>query len=196
MLLVEGANVQRTNKKRPELPEQRTYTLLISVSTERKIDVGKLGQKTFLPGYYVYTGSASGKGATSIHCRLARHLRTVKKKHWHIDFLLADKNATIEALAVIASNKQDIECQTNRFIGVNMKSRILIPKFGASDCRNKCGSHLLYLGSMDVKQEIRALLKKKFGENCGFLDSSEVFPIDTSKFPSKLKAESVDNTWP
>ncbi|MFQ6068459.1 MAG: hypothetical protein ACE5KD_02840 [Candidatus Bathyarchaeia archaeon] len=57
-----------------KLPEKGVYTLIIFVSDKLKISVGRLGIKTFSSGYYVYTGSALGRGATSLPNRLARHL--------------------------------------------------------------------------------------------------------------------------
>lgn len=126
-----------------KLPEKGTYTLIMFVSNELKVDAGGLGVKAFLPGYYAYTGSALGKGATSLPNRLARHLKTVKRKHWHIDFMLADKNVSIEAIAVVSS-KEKLECKINQLIKNKMDAKVLIPRFGASDCQNKCKSHLLF----------------------------------------------------
>lgn len=97
-----------------KLPKKGTYTLIILVSNELKVNVGKLGIETFLPGYYVYTGSALGKGATSLPNRLARHLKTLKKKHWHIDFLLSKKEASIKAIVAV-SGKQNSECEINQY---------------------------------------------------------------------------------
>jgi len=131
--------------------------------------VGRLGIETFLPGYYVYTGSALGKGATSLPNRLARHIKTMKKKHWHIDFLLTKKEATIEAIAIVP-NKQNSECHINQLIKSKMKAKVLIPKFGASDCKNGCESHLLYVGKKVINRKICTLFRKKFGEDCTFLN--------------------------
>jgi len=43
------------------------------------------GQIPFPAGWYVYTGSARNGLAQ----RVGRHLRHNKRKHWHIDYLLA-----------------------------------------------------------------------------------------------------------
>ncbi|MCW3985408.1 MAG: DUF123 domain-containing protein [Candidatus Bathyarchaeota archaeon] len=125
-----------------------------------------------MPGYYVYTGSALGKGATSLPNRLARHLKTLKKKHWHIDFLLSKKEASIEAIAAVSGNPNS-ECEINQFIRSQMKAKVLIPKFGASDCKNNCESHLLYVGNEAIKRKICVLFEGKFGEDSTFLDLEE-----------------------
>ncbi len=151
------------------LHEKGTYTLLVSVSSKLKVNVGKLGLKAFLPGYYAYTGSALGKGATSLPNRLARHLKTVKNKHWHIDFLLGDENVAVEAVFCV-SNEQNLECQVNQSIKRQLDAKVLIPEFGASDCKNQCKSHLLYLGHQDAQPEIRALFERKFGEDSFFIN--------------------------
>ncbi len=151
-----------------DLPERGIYVLVISISRTLRIKVGKLGEKTFRSGYYAYTGSALGRNAASLPFRLARHLKTAKKKHWHIDFLLADSNARIEA-TVAVSCRQNLECQINQLIRSHWKAETPVPQFGASDCKNKCGSHLLYFGSKDVKDEMGMLFKTKH-PNCVFLD--------------------------
>ena len=123
------------------------------------MNVGKLGIETFLPGYYVYTGSALGKGATSLPNRLARHLKTLKKKHWHIDFLLSKTEASIEAIAAV-SGTQNSECEINQFIRSQMKAKVLIPKFGASDCKNNCESHLLFFPDITKEEKLTQRLVK------------------------------------
>jgi sugar fermentation stimulation protein A len=143
------------------LPEKGTYLLIISVADKLKVKVRRLGVKTFLAGYYVYTGSAVGKGSTSLPNRLARHLRTVKRKHWHIDFLLAAKNVSIKAVVVIPS-KQNLECEVNQHIKKQMKAKVLIRKFGASDCENRCESHLLFLPDVANCEVLARKLVKLF----------------------------------
>jgi Uri superfamily endonuclease len=135
-----------------KLPEKGTYILLIFVTDVLKVSVGELGVKIFWPGYYTYTGSALGKGASSLLNRLARHLKTAKKKHWHIDFLLPNTHVNIEAIIVISSNRK-LECEVNQLLREKIKAKVTIPKFGASDCQKKCGSHLLFFPEM-TKRDI------------------------------------------
>lgn len=111
----------------------RTYQLLIELSTAQRIRIGKLGEFDFPAGRYVYTGSAK----RGLEARIVRHLSTSKRLHWHIDFLLA--TATAQLVAVLKFKEK--ECEVNQ----RTAGRILIPGFGASDCRAGCISHLKYL---------------------------------------------------
>lgn len=60
-----------------------TYLLVLENSSMKRIDVGKLGRVRFSKGYYVYVGS----GMNGLDCRVARHYRTKKSTHWHIDHI-------------------------------------------------------------------------------------------------------------
>ena len=112
----------------------QTYQLFIRISKEVQITVGKLGRFVFPPGIYVYTGSAK----TNIEARIKRHQSTTKKIRWHIDYLLLNAYSEIVKVAKFT----EPEC----FVNKQTAGKIIIPKFGASDCTNNCGSHLKYLG--------------------------------------------------
>ncbi len=107
-----------------------TYCLLINVKKDSKIKIGKLGRLNFKKGYYVYVGSA----LSSLDKRIERHLSNNKKKHWHIDYLLMNKNSEIKKIFYKKAKK---ECE---FANQIKKFGIGIKNFGGSDC--KCGSHL------------------------------------------------------
>jgi len=108
------------------------YCLLINVEKDIKIKIGKLGRLNFEKGNYVYVGSA----LNNLDKRIERHLRDEKKKHWHIDYLLLNKNTKVEKIAYKESNKKE-ECEIARNIA---KFGVPIKNFGSSDC--KCESHL------------------------------------------------------
>jgi Uri superfamily endonuclease len=131
-----------------EFPASGIYMLLIHVSREVTLTVGKLGKQRFPRGYYVYTGSALGKGATSLKHRIARHLRKEKRRFWHIDYLLADENVSVEAV-IAAETNENMECNINQHIKSIMETKIPVKGFGASDCRKNCGSHLLYFPAIE-----------------------------------------------
>jgi Uri superfamily endonuclease len=133
----------------PKLPTSGFYTLILFLSKEVNLKVGKLGTKNFPEGYYTYTGSALGKGATSLKHRIARHLKKTKQKFWHIDYLLANENMFVKAVVAAETNK-DMECIFNNNIKKIRGAKIQVKGFGASDCRKNCGSHLLYFP--EVKQ--------------------------------------------
>jgi Uri superfamily endonuclease len=119
------------------------YTLVLFVSQEVTLTVGKLGKQTFPRGYYTYTGSAHGKGATSLHNRISRHLRKTKRNFWHIDYLLENQNVSVDAVVAVLT-KQKLECNLNRYLKNLAKATVVVNGFGASDCKKGCGSHLLY----------------------------------------------------
>jgi len=114
--------------------DHRTYQLLIEVGEPLDIDVGRLGRCHFAAGRYIYTGSAK----RNFEARIARHLRKNKKLHWHIDYLLTQPGVIV----VDVRRYGDEECDINH----RQPGAIPLPGFGASDCREQCGSHLKYLG--------------------------------------------------
>ena len=119
------------------------YTLLLFLSKQVCLNIGRLGKQRFPMGYYTYTGSALGKGASSLKHRIARHLRKEKRRFWHIDYLLANKNVSVEAV-IVAETNENMECKTNQHIKTIMEAKVPVKGFGASDCRKNCKSHLLY----------------------------------------------------
>jgi Uri superfamily endonuclease len=99
-----------------------------------RVQIGRLGEFCFAAGCYVYTGSAR----RNLEQRIARHLRCEKRLRWHIDYLLAAPGVRITGV----ERSPDGECELNRRSAGTMP----VPGFGASDCRQGCGSHLKYLG--------------------------------------------------
>jgi len=129
------------------------YTLIILVNPKSRLKVRKLGYFNFKQGYYAYTGSALGAGATSLKRRVARHLKKEKPKNWHIDFLLANKNAKVTAV-ITAESSANKECQINNLIKNIQGANVPIVGFGASDCKQNCKSHLVYFGEENVEEKI------------------------------------------
>lgn len=120
---------------RPEKPPRPasapiSYQLEIDVSTPVRIRVGRLGRLVFAAGRYVYTGSAR----RAMEARIARHLRSTKALHWHIDYLLSAPG--VRVIRVLRSTRP--ECELN----AATRGTVAAPGFGASDCRGECGSHL------------------------------------------------------
>lgn len=114
----------------------RTYQLLIHLNQPVRLQIGRLGEFDFPAGDYVYTGSAK----RNFEARIARHMRYDKTLRWHIDYLLDAMEARVTS--VVRAERD--ECEMNQaHPGV-----VLVPGFGASDCRNGCGSHLKYLGTL------------------------------------------------
>jgi Uri superfamily endonuclease len=145
-----------------------TYTLVIRLEKEARIEVQKWGSFIFQKGYYVYTGSALGDGAVSLRNRVARHLKKKKAKHWHIDFLLGNTNAVVITVVAAESNVSR-ECQLNNAIKNVEGATIPIVGFGASDCKHNCGSHLVYFGDENVTENIVDKYKELFRVGATFV---------------------------
>ena len=94
-----------------------------------------LRDASLTPGNYVYAGSAYGPGG--IRARVARHARSEKASHWHIDRL-----TPVAALACVLALPGGRECDVIARIERDPGSKVPIPGFGSSDCR-VCAAHLL-----------------------------------------------------
>lgn len=129
-----------------------TYCLLINLKKDSRIKIGnKLSFINFKSGYYIYVGSAMN----SLESRLNRHLSDDKKKHWHIDYLLLNKNSQITDIYYTVSTKK-VECEIARNISPNSSE---IDNFGSSDC--DCNSHLFYFEDIeDAITNIKDTFKK------------------------------------
>jgi len=145
------------------LPVKGVYTLMILLNEKTQVKMHKLGCFTLRKGYYAYTGSALGDRATSLRRRVARHLKKEKVMHWHIDFLLTNKNATV-ATVVAAESSVNRECQINNLIKNIEGATVPVVGFGASDCKQKCRSHLIFLGEKGVKEKIVDIYSHLFGD--------------------------------
>ncbi len=139
------------------LPARGVYTLIIFLSKDASLTVGKLGFQSFPRGYYSYTGSALGRGALSLSHRILRHLRKEKRKFWHIDFLLAQEAAVVTSIIAAPTTHRKMECEINSHIKEKCQATVPVPGFGASDCGKNCGSHLLYFGKKVTEKKIATL---------------------------------------
>ncbi|MBN1502166.1 GIY-YIG nuclease family protein [Candidatus Woesearchaeota archaeon] len=120
------------------------YCLIINVKKNINVNVGALGIMQFSNGTYVYVGSAQN----NLKKRIDRHLSQNKKIHWHIDYLLNNKNVNIKKVFYNHAGKEE-ECKV-----ANHLSDIEEPikGFGCSDCN--CSSHLFRLGSLVNLEEL------------------------------------------
>ena len=112
-----------------------TYALVIALEVGLRLRIGKLGIHNLPPGYYVYVGSALG----GLAGRLRRHLRSEKRLHWHIDYLL--RQAAV-AQIWYAIGPDRLECKWTVILRNLPGATPSIPRFGASDCL--CSSHLTH----------------------------------------------------
>ena len=119
------------------------YLLVLELQNKTSLQVGKLGLVDFQKGNYVYVGSA----LNGLEQRIQRHLRSQKKTHWHIDYLLP-YTKIIDVFYKESTRRE--ECT---IASVFEKNLIDISGFGCSDCA--CNSHL-FSGSLDAIKTVAA----------------------------------------
>ena len=121
-----------------------SYSIIYFLEKKIKIFIPKFGSKDFTPGFYVYSGS----GKKNLLKRVERHLRKEKKLKWHIDYFSSQKVVTPKEIFLF---KEKNECENNLFFK-KIGGVIVIPGFGSSDCKDKCGTHFLYFNKMPRQQ--------------------------------------------
>lgn len=123
---------------KPAGSEPGIYALLLRIEILCEQQVGRLGTFTFIPGSYLYIGSARGPGGVAARVGLHIKRATEKRLHWHIDWLRQIAHPT----AVIWTNDGiPTECRWAQTLS-NLGAREPAG-FGASDCG--CPGHLLRL---------------------------------------------------
>ena len=111
------------------------YVLVLRLDETIHIEFPRVASDQLMPGWYVYVGSARGRGG--IRARVKRHFRCKKTAHWHIDRLTVHA-VEMAALAVADGH----ECE---LVGKLLKSprfKVAAAGFGSTDC-SLCESHLL-----------------------------------------------------
>jgi Uri superfamily endonuclease len=116
-------------------PDAGVYQLFVQLRQSVVLRVGSLGWVRFAAGTYIYTGRAS----RGLRARVLRHLQGGRRRHWHIDYLLAAPAASVVRILLASTDPED-ECRVNRTTAD--KGCIVAPRFGASDCRSGCAAHL------------------------------------------------------
>jgi Uri superfamily endonuclease len=107
------------------------YVILMQLDKVSDISAGK--RRFHLEsGFYGYVGSA----LSGLERRVARHLRTDKRSHWHIDYLL---NVAKVTDVICGETVESKECALAEIFSRRLPA---VNGFGASDC--KCPSHLFY----------------------------------------------------
>ncbi|GAI79672.1 unnamed protein product [marine sediment metagenome] len=67
---------------------------------------------------------------------------------WHIDYILADENVSVEAV-IVAETNEDMECNLNSYMKSIRGAKVPVTGFGASDCKKNCGSHLVHFPEIE-----------------------------------------------
>lgn len=136
-----------------------TYILILKLSQEKSIYIGRLGLMHFSPGYYFYVGSA----LKNFSQRISRHIKKDKKLHWHIDYLTTcDDFLKISVLEIFSPER--LECRLAGIIAnINYSYATPILNFGASDCKS-CSSHLFHFGLNTNLNQLLDSIKIKIRE--------------------------------
>ncbi|MFX1351081.1 MAG: DUF123 domain-containing protein [Promethearchaeota archaeon] len=132
------------------------YTLVFMIPEAIRIEIGSLGAVRFEPGTYAYIGSALGTGMASLKGRITRHISKRKRIFWHIDYLLIHEKVRIIEV-ICARTNQNIECEIVRLLRSFHEVTTPVEKFGASDCRSKCGSHLCHIKT-SMEEALRIII--------------------------------------
>ncbi|MFX1517509.1 MAG: DUF123 domain-containing protein [Promethearchaeota archaeon] len=150
-----------------EKNSQGVYILVLKVSDSNSIRTSQF--KWLLhPGIYLYFGSARGKTSTSLEKRIIRHYRRQKKIFWHIDHLTS--NLKTKLLGTYYTTDLTItECQALQEFSQNFHEVKIISQFGSSDCKSKCGGHLLFISNnQDISTKYIRYFHQKDLNECKF----------------------------
>jgi len=120
-----------------------SYVLLLFLKKDCLIRIGALGPLHFKKGFYTYVGSALGN--ITIDRRIKRYKKLLKNKKgnlkWHIDYLLVNDNVKLVESFTFASETKN-ECLISKKLESLANDSVM--KFGSSDCKSGCKSHLHY----------------------------------------------------
>jgi Uri superfamily endonuclease len=136
-----------------------TYVLALWLGSPRQVTIGRLGEFEFPAGWYLYVGSALGSGGLPARVqRHWRHLTSEKRAHWHIDYLR--EQAVWGGAWACESGRslpeQDLECRWAATLRSLPGSQVVVPGFGASDCR--CATHLIHMPALPAEEWFRSTL--------------------------------------
>ncbi|WP_407355038.1 GIY-YIG nuclease family protein [Methanolobus sp. WCC5] len=148
----------------PGLSEKGIYCLIFQ-NVACKLPIGRLGNISFLKGYYIYVGSALGPGGLK---RMKRHVllseQKNKKARWHVDYLSMSCTFKLICVAYCRTDKS-LECELAEKLAFSMPGGVSqgqIPGFGSSDC--KCSSHLFFSSLFPVNNIQKAF--HELGMDC------------------------------
>lgn len=136
---------RRTTRVQTRTRLPGSYLLVLELERAATLRVGRLGNRCFPAGWYVYVGSALGGLAQ----RVARHLRASPVRRWHVDYLRAE--AEIREVLLLPGVRRG-ECALAGAVLALPGASLPAPGFGASDCR--CRAHLVHFA---LRPDLRLL---------------------------------------
>jgi len=102
---------------------------MLQASRRVGVCVGSLGTFVFVPGLYLYVGSARGPGG--LRARIRRHLRRYKPKRWHIDYLTGSSSFRLVGVFIGMSEEGTEGALAKELVRAGM--RPYIAGFGSTD---------------------------------------------------------------
>jgi len=149
-----------------EIPGQAgSYALLFHLEHPLRLSVGKLGSFNFPVAAYLYFGSANGSGG--LRARLQRHISGNGHPHWHIDSFCTV--ASLEEIFFLVAFPHPskpparLECVWSQAVVCLPTAFIPAPRFGASDCSQRCPAH--FVGLSEIPDTLTGLLAHAAGED-------------------------------
>jgi Uri superfamily endonuclease len=133
------------------------YTLIICSTEPCKVLAGRRHSVALERGLYLYTGSALGRGSTSLEGRIGRHLSREKRDFWHIDRILSSESVHVISV-ILAKTTTRSECKVNTELLKDSGISVLVRGIGASDCR--CKSH--FLAAKDRPDALKRKIKSSY----------------------------------
>jgi Uri superfamily endonuclease len=139
-----------------------TYALVLRVCESQVINVGALGNLGFDAGIYIYIGSAFGPGG--LHARLAHHLSSPCKNHWHIDYLRQHANLVDIWFTYDPVRREHEWAEEFKELP---EASVLFPGFGASDCQ--CLTHLFQFNAVPLMNNLYDRLLERYPDHGAIL---------------------------
>ncbi len=134
------------------IPGKGTYILTLEVVEPATVRVGANGDRLFVPGIYLYIGSALGPGG--LRARLGRHFSREKRCRWHVDYLVTQ--AVVRG-AFYRNDGVRRECSWAHWFACHTEQTV--SSFGASDC--SCSSHLFFVGDAKGYTDLATRMEKE-----------------------------------
>lgn len=122
------------------IPDSKgTYVLVSQLESTTRLEIGRMGELEWAPGFYLYVGSAFG--GSGLRARIEHHLGGTDKPHWHIDYLLQVARP-LEVWWTPFERK--VEQDWAELIRASRQFQAPVPRFGASDYRRSRAIRLFY----------------------------------------------------
>lgn len=148
------------SRSEPQFFKTGCYQLFLKLPNDKIIEVGSMSPARFQAGIYIYSGS----GRKNLLHRIERHLVLTKNNFWHIDYLSSCSDFLFVDIMIYFSKKS--ECFFHQLFRKYSNARIPVVGFGSTDCKNSCGSHLLFLKSEEllILSDWQQFLHKKYSQ--------------------------------